>query len=81
MQGCDNVCQLRLRKQMEKQVKIHGDEHIRGLISHQFTFFVGAILGTPTLGVNNFQVPSVSAFYMPNIPLFLLIYFPIIYLK
>ena len=65
----------------EKNIKIQGDEHIRGLISHQFTFSVRRMLGTPTLGANRCQVSSVSAFYMPNIPLFLLIYFPIIDIK
>ena len=37
---------------MEKLVKIKGDEHIRGLINHQFTFFTRGMLDTPTLGVN-----------------------------
>ena len=66
---------------MEKQVKLQGDEHIRGFIRHQFTFSMRGMLGTPTLGVNRCQVQSVSAFYMPNIPLLLLMYFPTIDLK
>ena len=57
----------------EKQVKLQGDEHTRGFISHQFTFSVRDMLGTPTLGANRFQVPSVSALYMSNIPLLFLI--------
>ena len=36
----------------EKQVKLQGNEHIRGLISHQFTFSKRGMLGTPTLGGN-----------------------------
>jgi len=36
----------------EKQVKLQGNEHIRGLISHQFTFSNRGILGTPRLGAN-----------------------------
>lgn len=68
-------------KKTEKQVKLHGDEHIRGLTSHHFTFLVRGMLGTPTLGVNRCQVRSVSAFYVPNIPLLFLIYFPIIYVN
>ena len=47
---------------MKKKVKIQGDEHIRGLISHQFTFSKRGMLGTPTLGANRFQVPNLSAF-------------------
>ena len=46
----------------EKQVKIQGSEHIIGLISHQFTFSKRGMLCTPTLGGNECQVPSVSAF-------------------
>ena len=46
----------------EKQVKIQGNEHIIGLISHQFTFSKRGVLCTPTLGGNECQVPSVSAF-------------------
>jgi len=46
----------------EKQVKLQGNEHIRGLISHQFTFSKRGMLGTPTLGSNRCQVPSLSAF-------------------
>ena len=34
----------------EKKVKLQGNEHIRGLISHQFTFSKRGMLGTPTLG-------------------------------
>ena len=68
-------------KKREKNIKLQGNEHIRGLISHQFTFFVRGMLGTPTLGANRFQVKSISAFYMQNLPLLLLIYFPIIDLK
>ena len=65
----------------EKKFKLQGNEHIRGLISHQFTFSRRGMLGTPTLGGNRCQVPSVSAFFVPNHPLLLLIYFPIIDLK
>ena len=46
----------------EKQVKIQGNEHIRGLISHQFTFSIRGMLGTLTLGGNRCQVKSISAF-------------------
>ena len=46
----------------EKKVKIQGNEHIRGLISHQFTFSKSGMLGTPTLGANRCQVKSISAF-------------------
>ena len=46
----------------EKQVKIQGNEHIIGLISHQFTFSKRGMLCTPTIGRNECQVPSVSAF-------------------
>lgn len=46
----------------EEQVKIQGNEHIIGLIIHQFTFSMRGMLGTPTVGANRFQVPSVSAF-------------------
>ena len=46
----------------EKQVKIQGNEHIIGLISHQFTFSRRGMLCTPTLGGNKCQVPGVSAF-------------------
>ena len=60
----------------EKKVKLQGNEHIRGLISHQFTFSKRGMLGTLTLGGNRFQVQSLSAFYVPSIPLLLLIYFP-----
>jgi len=34
----------------EEQVKLQGNEHIIGLISHQFTFPMRGMLGTPTLG-------------------------------
>ena len=37
---------------MEKQVKLQGKEHIRGLVIHQFTFSKRGMLGTPTLGRN-----------------------------
>ena len=33
----------------EEQVKLQGNERIRGLLSHQFTFFMRGMLGTPTL--------------------------------
>ena len=66
---------------IEKQVKIQGYEHIRGLIRHQFTFSVRDMLGTPKIGVNKCQVPTVSAVYVQNLPLLLLIYFLIIDLK
>ena len=46
----------------EKQVKIQGNEHIIGLISHQFTFSKRGMLCKETLGGNECQVPSVSAF-------------------
>ena len=46
----------------EKQVKTQGNEHIIGLISHKFTFSNRGMLCTPTLGGNECQVPSVSAF-------------------
>jgi len=49
-------------KKKEKQVKLQGNEHIRGLISHQFTFSKRGMLGTPTLGGNRFQVQSLSEF-------------------
>ena len=39
-------------KKREEQVKIQGNEHIIGLISHQFTFSMRGMLGTPTLGAN-----------------------------
>ena len=65
----------------EKQVKIQGNEHFIGLISHQFTFSKRGMICTPTLGGNECQVPSVSAFYVPNHPLLLLFYFPVIDLK
>ena len=45
----------------EEQVKLQGNEHIIGLISHQFTFSMRGMLGTPTLGANRCQVSSVSA--------------------
>ena len=44
----------------DKQVKKQGNEHIIGLISHQFTVSKRGILCTPTLGRNECQVPSVS---------------------
>ena len=53
------VCQ---GNKMEEQVKLLGNEHIIGLISHQFTFSMRGMLGTPTLGANRCQVLSVSAF-------------------
>ena len=46
----------------EEQVKLQGNEHIIGLISHQFTFSMRVMLGKPTLGANRCQVPSVNAF-------------------
>lgn len=46
----------------EKYVNLEGNEHIRGLISHQFTFSKRGTLGTTTLGANRCQVPSLSAF-------------------
>ena len=46
----------------EEQVKLQGNEHIVELISQQFTFSMRGRLGTPTLGANSCQVPSVSAF-------------------
>ena len=49
-------------KKREKQVKLQGNEHIRGLISHKFTFSKRGILGTLTLGGNRWQVKSFSAF-------------------
>jgi len=57
----------------EEQVKLQGNEHIIGLISHQFTFSMRGMLGTQTLGANRCQVPSVNAFSVPNLPLLLLI--------
>jgi hypothetical protein len=63
VQGCDNACQGLSRQQKGgKQVKLQGNEHIIGLISHQFTFSMRGMLGTPTLGANRCQVPSVNAF-------------------
>ena len=47
---------------MQEQVKIQGNEHIIGLISYQFTFYMRGMLGTPTLGANRCQVPSINAF-------------------
>ena len=49
-------------KKREKKDKLHGNEHIRGLISHQFTFSKRGMRGTLTLGGNRFQVQSLSAF-------------------
>ena len=49
-------------KKREKQVKLQGNEHIRGLISHQFTFSKKGMLDTPTLGANRCQVQSLIAF-------------------
>ena len=49
-------------KKREKQVKLQGNEHIRGLISHQFTFSKRGMLNTLTLGDNRFQVQILSAF-------------------
>ena len=46
----------------EKKVKIQGNKHIIGLISHQFTFSRRGMLGTPTLGANRCQVKRLSAF-------------------
>lgn len=46
----------------EEKVKIKGNEHIVGLISHQFTFFMRGMLGTPKVAANSCQVPSVNAF-------------------
>ena len=46
----------------EKQVKLQGNEHIRGLKRYQFTFSKRGMLGTPTLGTNRCQVQSLSAF-------------------
>ena len=46
----------------EKKVKLQGNEHIKGLISHQFTFSKRGMLGTLTLGGNRCQVQSLSAF-------------------
>ena len=46
----------------EKKVKLQGNEHIRGLIGHQFTFPNIGMLSTPTLGSNRFQVQIFSAF-------------------
>jgi len=65
----------------DKKVKLQGNEHIIGLISHEFTFSMIGILGTPKWGGNRCQVPSVIVFLLPNHPLLLLIYFPIIDLK
>ena len=45
----------------EKKVKLQGTEHIRGLISHQFTFFERGMLGTLTLGGIRCQVQCLSA--------------------
>ena len=56
---CARECQGNKR---EKQVKLQGNEHIRGLMSHQFTFSKRGVLGTPTLGANRCQVQSLSAF-------------------
>ena len=46
----------------EKKVKLQGNEHIRGLISHQFTFSKRGMLGTPSVGSNRCQVQIISAF-------------------
>ena len=56
---CARDCQ---GKKWEKKVKLQGNEHIRGLMSHQFTFSKRVMLGTPTLGANRSQVQSLSAF-------------------
>lgn len=52
-----------------------------GLISHKFILSMRDMLGTPTVGVNKCQVPSVIEFYFQNIPMFLVIYFLKIGLK
>ena len=49
-------------KKREKKVKLKGNEHIRGLISHEFTFSNKGMLHTPTLGANKCQMKSISAF-------------------
>ena len=56
---CAKECQGNKR---DKKVKLQGNEHRRGLISHQFTFSKRGMLGTPTLGANRCQVQSLSAF-------------------
>ena len=74
----DNMCQVLRHAKMckgvtmrakdyqgnkgEKQVKLQGNEHIIGLTSHHFTFSKRGMLGTPTLGTNMCEVPSISAF-------------------
>ena len=48
---------------IEKKVKLQENEHIRGLISHKFTFSERGMLGTlSTLGANRCQVKSLNAF-------------------
>ena len=46
----------------EEQVKLQVNEHIMGLIIHQFTFPMRVMVGKPTLGSNRCQVPSVNVF-------------------
>ena len=62
VQACVNACQGMSRQQKGEKVKLQNNEHIRGLISHQFTFSKRGMLGTPTLGNNRCQVQSLSAF-------------------
>ena len=38
----------------DKKVKVQGNEHIRGLVSHQFTFYRRGMLDTPTIGGSRF---------------------------
>ena len=52
-------CQGNIR---EEQVKLQENEHIIGLISHQFTFSMRGMLGRPKLGANRCQVSSLNAF-------------------
>ena len=63
---CKGVSNMRARdcqgNKREKQVKLHVNEHIRGLISHQFTFSKRGMLGTPKLGTNRCRVQILSAF-------------------
>ncbi len=74
----DKTCQVRRHAKMykgvtmhakdcqgnkrEEQVKLQVNEHIIGLISHQFTFSMRVMLEKPTLGANRCPVPSVNAF-------------------
>jgi len=48
-------------KQMENQDQMQVNEHIRGLISQDFTFSKRCMFGTLTIGSNTFQVQCVPS--------------------